>query len=1416
MDRKFFVLILFLFSSFLKANEKIKNYWWTSGADWKMDPILMKAYWIWNDKDMLSDLDRSKEFVFTKEIYLDNNVKKADILISAQGKYTLFINEKEVGTDDNVITLEQYDIKPFLKKGNNKFEIRAKSDTWFSGLFLCGTIELINRKKIEIISDKTWNIREIEKTESKPAEELVRGVNGGFWNNVGRIMVMPEEWYRLNTKLKTPGIPWAKPYGGKKVKVLAIIPRGKQRDIVELIHRSDFEITTVFSDGYKWKKGQIAPFFPNIKGMSPEEIKNELKKSLKSSYDVIIFGGIQINGDAEDRIKCMEDIFYGTLAEPIKSMVSKGTGLIYIEGTIPPKTSSDKKEKDVSFEKELTANPVNSIPDFLIKEVPFSNLPVKFPAKLYSYGKGRIVQLSRNFSTGYGLLANPSDNNDLHYEYYISFAIKTILWAGSKEPEIRFKKFPEFFLINQDNKEPENFSFILSNVPSGSEVIFTIRLPEKNFLLPEKPLTTNGIERGQWVVRPVYEKKQKLSSGKEVFVNLKIPQLPAGKYFLDAVITKNGKKITWATTSLIIESKISIKEINLSKNVIDIADGKTDEIQADIILTEPAPANTSLSVSLIDNYDRILEEKDIKLNIGDKTTKVIFPIKSFYTTLGKVRVELLIDKKPVDIKLARFTTIRRDWDKFTFFGWTAGPTGHIGNIYLRVLGEIGLDASRHAQIDFNWLEARDIVSLPGYPAFPRYGAEKIEHEKLIKEYVEKAKKIAESQIPFDPIAFNNGDEFYYRRNENQPSRIIGFRKFLKEKYQNIGTLNRVWDASYNSFDEIKPLWGKTEEEEYLKKAHTTRNYSRIIDQWLDNYRAYNETAIVSKNAIKQIYPYARVGVDCPMWPDATSGHDWYTFMQEFDYFAPYGRGGEVIPEKQARSYKRPGQFIGLEYGGYLYMAFNRKEELTDTGWHKWRLWNGFLNGFTSIWWYQLTPPGLECNIGPGFEPYPTLKIATDEIDKIRNGYYDLFKKLKRDYGKVAIHDSIISRLAGNFLPLEFASGNFGHNMNTHVLMHILETICGYQYTFVSDQQIASGELEKYKVLFLPCSFAIGENVGKKIRKFIEEGGIVIADIRPGILDGNGKWDESQNIPKLFGISYNKSLGRKLVKGIIEGEIFGKKIKIIPEQVFPVDPSLKLETGKPLCMIDGIPLIITNEIGKGKTICLNIPFTYYRGFNMPDSLYAYWGDENHNKLISSIINELFEILGIERVVNISIPESKENWIFGLEIAYFNDGETEYIGVTKRRKDDEEKPVKILLYGKREGFVYDMFTGEFIGKTNNWNVIVNPVDVKLFSILPYKVDGIDIIFDKNEIKRGGEIKGKIKILCNSKPIRHIINIKVIRPDGKLVSYLQKNLETKNGFAEFSLSISLNEPEGEWKLIFTDVATRISKTEKILIKN
>ncbi|HOL68096.1 MAG TPA: hypothetical protein PKX93_11630, partial [bacterium] len=77
------------------------------------------------------------------------------------------------------------------------------------------------------------------------------------------------------------------------------------------------------------------------------------------------------------------------------------------------------------------------------------------------------------------------------------------------------------------------------------------------------------------------------------------------------------------------------------------------------------------------------------------------------------------------------------------------------------------------------------------------------------------------------------------------------------------------------------------------------------------------------------------------------------------------------------------------------------------------------------------------------------------------------------------------------------------------------------------------------------------------------------------------------------------------------------------------------------------------------------------------------------------------------------------------------------------------------------------------------------------------------------RAGEIfKGEVGLKTEGQPAEnHVINLSVLNPQGQLVPYLCKNLDSLAGKVSFQIPTALNELAGVWKLQARDVATGVS---------
>lgn len=1356
------------------------------------DPLLEQAYWIWHTKDV--PIHKHRAHFFSKQLQLDASIKSAFIQITAEGPCAVSVNGAPVGTDDRWYHLARYDLKPFLKPGENELLVRVSPNNWYAGLFAAGRIEMENQDHVTILSDDSWQAWTHDEPMAGNAEKLVKGVDGGFWCSVTP-MEMPKLHNELNTDLVAPHIAWGKPFSGNPPKVLAIFPRKVQRDMVELIHRFDVDATVVFSDYYR--EDRRAPFFRAVKGALKKDIIANIREALKDDYDVIILGDIP------------PDVFHDVIAGRLVQMVKSGTGLIYAK---PPKIAPEegKGSKFADLQQTLSQHPIQKRPRFLTTGVPFDALPgfrlsqgerdkaFSKAVSLYTFEKGRIARIHR---PGRDMLFTISDGkDDLRYEYYQSFMIKLILWAARKASGVCFKGFPERMLWDRDANGGFEVKFNLENETGLGEyeVALSVRSPNSIFKIPATPMAMPGLHITERLLRPIYQDIKDVTVGKDIRFSL--PALPAGEYFVDAEVLRKGKKVNWATAHLTVTSDLRIAAVDLSPSYLDFTREQTPRLKAAASFSDVLPEEGTMIFSVLDNFDRLVLNEQVKVSKGRVGAEIAFDVPFIPTTLVKVRAELKIHGKRVDIGVGRLTTVRRDRERFAFVGWAhAGSDSRRQRVLARVLAGLGFDAQRGKTGSFDRLEVADIQ------AFPGAGGKRRGPIDTSPAVLEKAKKeamdLARKNLLFDPFGYVTSDEVSYGGGEELPARVNGFRRSLKDQYGAIEVLNKQWDTGYRTFEEI-PAITKDAAEEFTTKAKTTLNYSPMVDQYLENCRVYAENFGFYQKAINSVDPHARFGIESPLWPWANRCFDWYAILKNIRLFSPYGLDGDIQTYEYARSFAGPGRVLGMTYGGYAYNGFVRKQETTDLEFHRWRPWNALLRGFNCVYWYTLGAT-VESGVGMGMQPYPALLVASEQIDQIRSGFYTLFRDAKKVYDPVAIHYSVPSNIMADHIK------DFGKlPWTVHMLIRILQDYAPLSYEFVSTQQIENGKLNNYKVLFMPLSQAVGIKEAEAIKRFVENGGLVIADVRPGIFDQHGKFGENRVMQELFGIKYKKALGREKVPIAVTGNYMG--IPFNNERInIPMDPSVTLNGAQAALDADGIPLVVSNKVGKGSAVCLNIPFNNHQYYPTPDTLYFYLADPEHATVIGNILKAVFQAHSLDRVLRVDCPDDK--WPWGLETWYAVDGQARYVGLTKRRAAKREPDSPIRVHVPRSGHVYDMFTGRYLGNKMEWPTTVAPADVQLFSILPYQVKSLAVRCPRKTVMQGSIVSGEVRVVIRDgreKPVRHVIHLEVIRPDGKVVRYLAQNLETKNGSADFSIPLALNEPFGEYALIFTDAATR-SKT-------
>ena len=96
-----------------------------------------------------------KEIRFRKKIVINEPLKSAWLCITADKKYKLDINGKTAGENDDWKNAETYDIAPYLKTGENIFNVTVENA---GALLLQGEITPANSSKIRLISNGDWEV----------------------------------------------------------------------------------------------------------------------------------------------------------------------------------------------------------------------------------------------------------------------------------------------------------------------------------------------------------------------------------------------------------------------------------------------------------------------------------------------------------------------------------------------------------------------------------------------------------------------------------------------------------------------------------------------------------------------------------------------------------------------------------------------------------------------------------------------------------------------------------------------------------------------------------------------------------------------------------------------------------------------------------------------------------------------------------------------------------------------------------------------------------------------------------------------------------------------------------------------------------------------------------------------------------
>ena len=712
------------------------------------------------------------------------------------------------------------------------------------------------------------------------------------------------KFFEPSEDVVTPHIPWAKPYARGTVRALFITHRNAMREVIEIAQRlsMDYKVFAAETDKQLGLADQDKWWKLTMKGTTTTELAERLRNNLKGDYDVIVIAGVNW------------DILPLDIQFAILKKVKEGAGLAgFVRSGTKPYLERVLRRKDKAgdpLESVLGGVPFQSLPAFT--SVADSSSMLKRHIRYAHFGDGRVL-LFRGIRVPkfQGLVPQAQDDafgiRMLDYDYYLSFAIKAILWAAKKEAAVRVSASSPSLKADRDSAEARRIRFQLhADKPVGNvNLKFVLRDSGNNILHTEA-------------------RKSALASKKQE-IDFAFPPVPAGEFFADLWVMQ-GQQITgWGSVSLLVPSTSRIKELALARESF-----KAEEAITGTVSLEGARAGQHLRVEHTDNHGRLLATSDFSLKKDQRA--VTFSQKGIRTlsVLQTLSASLmtgneLIETEKILVPVSDFFPDREDvrfvmWQNLSYQNYCSR---YVAKEFYRY----GIDTQYTGFSQ--WASRENLWHLPyairftdkktdGYNPNRGRAKDDLIRDPCLTEPAYRATvkatlvRRAKQAAPFSTNDFSLGDECHFVSGRHDlcfsATCIASFRDYVKKEYGNdLAKLNGEYGTAYKAWDEVMP--GKFED------AQKSGKPAAWVDHRLHMESVWAEIHAFGRETIKEIVPSARVGYEgSDVRIDSFRAADHYKLMKAMDLNNIYFRRYIV---DAVRDFGGPGMLFGGGWtGGY--------------------------------------------------------------------------------------------------------------------------------------------------------------------------------------------------------------------------------------------------------------------------------------------------------------------------------------------------------------------------------------------------------------------------------------------------------------------------------------------------------------------
>ena len=591
--------------------------------------------------------------------------------------------------------------------------------------------------------------------------------------------------------------------------------------------------------------------------------------------------------------------------------------------------------------------------------------------------------------------------------------------------------------------------------------------------------------------------------------------------------------------------------------------------------------------------------------------------------------------------------------------------------------------------------------------------------------------------------------------------LAAFREVLRKKYKDdLAALNRNWGTSFGSWDKVKPLT--------FRQSNTKKNFASFIE-----HRTFMFTNMTDLFRMITAKIHAATGGST-----GVSGMQLTKLYQGFDQI-------------ESLSYMKCSAYYHTPYALDAIRSFSTKEHLsgsfTDYG-LRYGIWEQLIGGLRmpSVWWY-----GHLIRRGDG-----RLSKEGEHLKRMFAAIRDSGADQVLGYGRrrtsgIAVLWSTPSLVAAgaSVYPSPVNADRYRGAVDSW--SQLIRDMGLDSPDAVTPEQLSKLTPKQYPVLILPLTQLLSDSQVEALKNYVRDGGLLIADYAPGLLNQFGVFRRENPLNEVFGVTLKPA--EKPGSGILQ--VNGKTVNgIVPGEPLTLDSAAKplasLRVEVKGTRLGGIrlkttsravaPAAVLHPYGKGKALYLNFLLPDY--FAAASAATGSTAKEVTGPMIRGM-RELFQSAGVDLSRAHDLPAGS------------NFAEYEYEGVRylflSRRKNNADGRYSLRLNGTYQ--VYDPLTGRSPGKLDRIDGTIEPQGVRMFALLrqamPKKLTA--------DIRQTGRL---FTVDCGRSQPGVLFRIRVSR-NGRELRRLSR---TVGSGTPVSIDPGL-EPSGEWKIDVIRIADR-----------